>query len=74
MNFKAATDRLADSVTHADIAREAGVSLQSIRQARLDPNNPSYRKPPANWKTALVKLARGRGGKLAELADELEQE
>lgn len=72
MNFKTATDRLADFVTHADIAQEAGVSLQSIRQARLDPSNPNYRKPPANWRAVLATLARERGGRLDDLTDELE--
>lgn len=70
MDFKTATDRIAVFVTHADIARATtGVSLHSIRQARLEPSSRGYRKP---WREALAKLARERGGELVGLADELE--
>lgn len=74
MDFKEATDRIARCVTLAEIAQAAGCSAGLIRQARLDPLGPGYRKPPANWREILVRLARERGGELAGLADELEAE
>lgn len=74
MDFKTATDRLTDCLSHADIAAAAGVSVQSIRQARLDPSNPNFRSPPGNWKSILAKLAKERGERWAELARELERE
>ena len=74
MTFKAATDRLAGRVTHEDLARELGVSLQLIRQARLDASHSNHRNPPKGWEEAVVKLARRHSGDLAGLADELEGE
>lgn len=74
MDFKTATDRLTDCLSHADIAAAAGVSVQSIRQARLDPSNSNFRAPPADWKRILGKLARERGERWTELAKELEHE
>lgn len=72
MGFKEATDALNAAVTHEDLARELGVSVQRIRQARLDPASAGYRPPPAGWEAAVAKLARERGGELAKLAKRLE--
>ena len=72
MDFKTATDRLMPAVTLSDLSAELGMSDASVRQARLDPASRSYRKPPADWERAVVKVARGRGGELAKLAEELE--
>ena len=60
MDFKTATDRVAGCISHAEIAEAAGVSVQTIRQARLDPSAPGHRPPPANWRNTLVALARER--------------
>jgi hypothetical protein len=72
MDFKTATDRLTDAISHADIAKAAHVSVQSIRQARLAPNNPSHRSPPEGWRKVLASLARERSLALKALADELD--
>lgn len=64
MTFREATDVLTDGVSLAAIAREAGVSDGAIRQARLAPENPSYRNPPAGWEEVAVRIARQR---IAEL-------
>ncbi len=74
MDFKSAVDALAGCYSHEELAKAAGVSLQSIRQARLDPSSPSYRRPPANWREIIARLARARGGELGDLAEELEAE
>jgi hypothetical protein len=71
MDFKTATDRVAGCISHAEIAEAAGVSVQTIRQARLDPSAPGHRPPPANWQTALARLARERSRQLAEFAEEI---
>jgi len=73
MDFKTATDRITAYVSHTEIAEAAGVSLQSIRQARLDPANPNYRSPPAGWERVLLRLARERSKYLKVLIDELER-
>lgn len=74
MDFKEATDRLADCVTHQEVADAAGVTLQTIRQARLDPSNANYRSPPQDWQRILAKLARQQGRAMDKLADQLERD
>jgi len=74
MTFKQATDRLAGCISHAEIARSARVSIQLVRQARLDPNNPSYRSPPSGWKKVLAQLAREKSARLRALASDIEAE
>lgn len=73
MDFKTATDRVAGCITHVEIAKAAGVSIQTIRQARMDPGSPSYRHPPAGWQAVLARLARGRSRELAAFADQVER-
>lgn len=73
MDFRAATDRLTPAVTLADLSAELGMSDAAVRQARLDPESPSYRTPPPGWQGAIIKLARERGGELVKLAEELER-
>jgi hypothetical protein len=73
MDFKSATDRLTDCVSQAEIAKAAGVSVQSIRQARVDPSGAGYRSPPKGWQEIVVRLARRRAKELNRLADDVEQ-
>lgn len=73
MDFKTASDRLARSITQAEIAEAAGVSLQTIRQARQDTSRVSHREPPDNWRSVVVRLARQRIKELEELIGELEK-
>jgi len=72
MDFKTATDRVGGCITHAEIADAAGVSIQTVRQARMDPNSSSYRNPPAGWQTILARLARRRARELQSFAHSLE--
>lgn len=74
MDFKDATDQIAIAVTHNDIARAAGASVQTVRQARLDPANRAHRPAPSDWRRALADLARARSDELLRLADTLERE
>lgn len=71
MDFKTATDRVAGCISHADIAEAAGVSVQTIRQARLDPSAPGHRPPPADWRNVLAGLARERSRALQVFAEEV---
>lgn len=73
MDFKTATDRVAGCITHAAIAEAAGVSIQTIRQARMDLNSPSYRQPPVHWREVLCRLARERAAELQAFASQLEE-
>lgn len=69
MNFKTATDHVAGCIAHAEIAEACGVSLQSIRQARMDPSSPSYRNPPVGWEAVLARLAKERARELINFAE-----
>jgi hypothetical protein len=60
MNFKEATDGLFDRISHEELAQALGISVASIRQARLDPKAKAYRQPPENWVGAIIQLAEGR--------------
>jgi hypothetical protein len=57
MTFKEATDQLCEKMGHDAIAEVMGISVQAIRQARLDPMAKAYREPPKNWRYAVVRLA-----------------
>lgn len=74
MDFKTATDRVAGCISHAEIAEAAGVSVQTIRQARLDPSAPGHRPPPAGWRAFLAYVVRRRASELIKYADELASE
>lgn len=73
MDFKTATDRVAGCISHAEIADAAGVSIQTIRQARMDPTSSSYRNPPVGWRAVIARLVRERANELFELANSLER-
>lgn len=57
MNFKAATDALLARVTQDELADALGVSLPSVRQARIDENSTGFRNPPEGWERAVKTLA-----------------
>jgi hypothetical protein len=68
MNFKEATDALFERVTHDDLASELGVSVPSIRQARLDSKAEAFRQPPDGWEGGVRKLAEARAKHYEQLA------
>lgn len=74
MDFKTATDRVAGCISHAEIAEAAGVSVQTIRQARLDPSAPGHRPPPTGWQAVLARLAKERSKQLTAFAEALKPE
>jgi hypothetical protein len=60
MNFREATDELFERVDHAALAKALGVSIASIRQARLDATARAHRTPPTEWEDAVIQLAEDR--------------
>jgi hypothetical protein len=60
MNFKEATDRLFSPIDHKDLARALGVSVASVRQARLKYEASAHRSPPADWESTVIRLAEER--------------
>jgi hypothetical protein len=74
MDFKQATDGLFDRIDHAKLAEELGVSVASIRQARLSPTARAHREAPPGWKNVIVKLAKRQASQYRKLAQRLEQD
>lgn len=74
VDFRTATDRAAPCVGHQELADELGVSVQSIRAARLDPGSPNFRNAPGGWQRALAKLLRRHSRDHTALAEELERD
>jgi len=72
MDFREATDGLCGKVDHEDVARALGVSLQTIRQARLQPETKSHRSPPPGWRDAVIRLAQEKVRHYRQLIHELE--
>jgi hypothetical protein len=71
MDFRKATDELCAPITHEDVARQLGVSIQSIRQARMRDDSAGRRAPPENWEKALADLAEKRIAGYRKLIEKL---
>ena len=74
MSFKEATDSLFKQVDHATLAKALGVSVATVRQARLSPTAKSFRAPPKNWQYAVIRLAEKNIMVNRQLIDEVRQE
>lgn len=72
MDFRKATDQLCASITHQDVAHALGISVQSIRQARLKDEAMGHRQPPDEWEKAIVALAEKRVAEYRQLIDQLQ--
>ena len=72
MNFKEATDGLFARVDHEDLAKRLGISIASIRQARLSPQADAHRSPPSNWESAIIRLAEERIGHYRKLIEDVQ--
>jgi hypothetical protein len=73
MNFKEATENLCSGVSHEELAAALGVSVATIRQARLRPDAKAHRSPPANWERAIIELAQRRMQQFRHLIDTVRQ-
>jgi hypothetical protein len=71
MKFREAVDALCASCRHEDVAKSLGVSVQTIRQARMQENSKSFREPPQNWERALIWLAENRIAHYRRLIEKL---
>lgn len=71
MDFKKATDELFDGPTQNELAEILGVSVASIRQARLQGSAKAHRSPPKDWEKAVIELAGARIRKYRELISAL---
>lgn len=73
MNFREAAQELGRQVTTAEIAGALGVSVDAVRQARLQPGAAGYRRPPEGWEKPILKLAKQRTRQLERLIRALER-
>jgi transposase len=69
--FRMVTDDLFWGVSQDEAAKAMGCSVATIRQARRDPGNAAYRKPPAGWEKAARKLAEAQAAHFTKLAAKL---
>ncbi len=75
--FRETSDRLsALGVSIQEQAAALGLSYQTVRLMRLEPNAKGYRSPPPriSWSSAWARLLRERAGALLAEADKLEGE
>jgi hypothetical protein len=71
MNFRQAVDALCACLSHEDVAKALGVSLQTVRQARLSEDSPAFRAAQKNWKKAIIRLAEARVSHYRKLIEKL---
>jgi hypothetical protein len=71
MNFKKATDELLADISHSELAEPLGVSVATVRQARLDAGAKAHRNPPDGWETVTLRLAERQSAHFARLAEKL---
>ena len=71
MNFKEASDGLFDRISHEQLADALGVSVASIRQARLAQSAKAYRGAPDEWRHAVIRLAEKRVWHFRQLIERL---
>jgi hypothetical protein len=73
MDFRTATDALLDSTSHEALAKSLGVSVATVRQARLAPSAKAHRSPPAGWESVILRLAKQRLTYFKRLVERLER-
>lgn len=73
MDFKTATDVLFRSRSHEELAKELGVSVPTIRQARLGTGSRAFRKPPDGWELGVARLAEKEIKRLQRLSKGLQK-
>ena len=71
MDFKEATDGLFDRISHENLAEALGVSVASIRQARLPETAKAYRQPPTGWQDQIIRLSERRIMHYRQLIDRI---
>lgn len=71
MNFKKATDELCSGISHRELADALGVSVPSVRQARLPDEANAHRNPPGGWEPVMARLAKRQAEHFRRLAERL---
>jgi transcriptional regulator with XRE-family HTH domain len=71
MDFRKATDQLLEGISHEELANALGVSVATVRQARLDESAKAHRNPPDGWETTVRQLAEKKAQHFRRLAEKL---
>ena len=74
MDFLEATDALLQALSQREIAEALGVSLASVRQARMNANAKGWRSPPKDWCAVLIRLAAERADYYLRLVEQLKKD
>lgn len=74
MDFRSATNALFERVDHEALAKALGVSVASIRQARLQGAAKSRRAPPKGWPYAVIRLAEQQIMRSRQLIEQVRME
>lgn len=72
MEFRDAIDGLCAKIDHDDVAKALGVSVQTVRQARMSVDAKAHREPPPKWKDTVIRLAEERVSHYRELIKEMQ--
>jgi len=72
MNFRDTTDELFESVSHEKLAKALGVSVATVRQARLPDGAKAHRSAPEGWQAAVLRMAKQRVDHYRRLVARLE--
>ena len=72
MQFKDALDNIGLSASEA--GELFGLTGQTVRQMRMDPDAAGYRSPPDGWVKILAAYARTRGKEMGKIAERLERD
>ena len=71
INFRKATDQLLEGISHEELANALGVSVATVRQARLDESAKSHRSAPKDWEPVVRQLAEKRAQHFRRLVEKL---
>lgn len=74
MNFRDATDALCENLDHNEVAKALDVSLQAVRQARMQPGSNGFRAPPKDWENVAIRIAEKRVWHFRTLIERLREE
>jgi hypothetical protein len=71
MNFRETVDALCEGIGHEKVAEALGVSVQTVRQARMKEDSSAFRVPPKQWRDALIRLAEDRVWHFRKLIEQM---
>lgn len=72
-DFRKATDELLAGISHDRLAEALGVSVATVRQARLDPAAKAHRNAPEGWPGVVAEMAEKEAARLQRLSKALQR-